>query len=83
MPNCFSEQDTPASSQNLAQNHTEIKRAVKDLLLEVSAEPVSHDICLHCGQEMKYIDTTLWFYGEDHSFHVRLPVCGCRALASD
>jgi hypothetical protein len=83
MPNCFSEQDTPDPFQDLSQHRRDIKQSVKDLLHEISTEPLPDEICLRCGQQMKYIDTTLWFYGEDHSFQIRLPVCGCRPQTAD
>lgn len=75
---CWSGQGTPGSGHGVGSKEQKIKQLVKDLLLEVGRTPSAGERCLHCGQPMEYVDTTLWFYGDEDTFSLRLPVCHCQ-----
>ena len=75
---CSPDKAPSASSRALRSKRKEaIKRTIKDLLREVRRTQSAPEFCPLCGEPMASVDTTLWFYGEDESFNIRLRVCRC------
>lgn len=50
---------------------------IKEFLSAASTKPPADDICPRCGQQLEYINTVFFLYGEDASWDIRLPVCEC------
>lgn len=74
----MSEKGTSVLSQAPSTKRQEgLKQTLRNFLREQRQTPLIDELCPRCGQHMEYIDTTLWFYGEDESFEIRLPVCHC------
>lgn len=71
-------QGIPASHQPVnTKRRKATRQAAKDLLLELQSRPLGNEVCLRCGQRVQYIDTTFWLYGDEGTFHIRVPECHC------
>ncbi len=68
---------TSVSSRDLpSRQQKSIKEEIKDLLLQVGRTRLD-ELCPRCGRQMEYVDTAVWFYGDDETFRIRLPACHC------
>jgi hypothetical protein len=54
--------------------------ALRQAIVELFDEASHGDecqFCPHCGQPMKFVETTFYLYGTEAQWSVRLPVCSC------
>ena len=70
---------SPAESPDVSseKQQADLKQSIKDFLSQVRSAPLADEVCPRCGEQLQYVDTTLWFYGEHDTFRIRLPVCRC------
>jgi hypothetical protein len=54
-----------------------LRQAIVELFDEAS-HGEERQLCPHCGQPMKFVETTFYLYGTEAQWNVRLPVCSCQ-----
>jgi hypothetical protein len=54
-----------------------IRRAIHELMDDLSSYPSEAHFCKSCGERMRYIETTFSLYGTERAWNVAVPACAC------
>jgi hypothetical protein len=67
-----------AVAQSTESEKEKLVESIRAFLTEMSLRAAHPRCCLQCGAVMQHLDVTIWLYGTDSGWNLRLPICPCR-----
>jgi hypothetical protein len=54
-----------------------VRRAIHELMGELTSHPFAPRYCKNCLEKMRYIKATFFLYGTERAWNVVVPTCAC------